>query len=183
MWFTENPWPPMILLALAACVAFGLWMTGRKAKYLALALVMALAMPGVYFVEQAIVTDAETIEADVERLVAAFQRKDLEATLGFFSKQAVGWRNTVTLALTMVTVEDDVSVKDLDVTMFAQNSRADSHFRANGRVSFQGSAPSFQPSRWILTWQKEDGAWKIIEVQRLNPIKDEKLQIFEAKSL
>jgi hypothetical protein len=35
------------------------------------------------------------------------------------------------------------------------------------------------PSRWEVGWRKEAGEWKILEVTRLNPLKDEPMEIFQ----
>jgi hypothetical protein len=32
-------------------------------------------------------------------------------------------------------------------------------------------------SRWDLTWQKQGGDWRIIEIQRLDPISGERMNI------
>lgn len=180
-WFTENPWPLVVLLGIGGGILLAAWSSSRRKVWLAASLSAVGAAVAVYFVERAIVTDRERVEQNVLDLTAAFQRHDRDKTLSFFSLQAPEWRNIVELALERVAVKDDLSVKDMSVRLSNENTRAVSHFRANGTVSYEGNSLGHQPSRWELTWQKEAGDWKIVEVKRLNTIKDEKLEIFEQR--
>ena len=91
------------------------------------------------------------------------------------------WRKQVQLALKLVRVQG-IDVKDLSVKLFGQGTGATSLFRANGRVTFSGMDAGHQPSRWKLTWQKEQGEWKIVDVVRLNPLKDEPMEILENRA-
>jgi hypothetical protein len=66
--------------------------------------------------------------------------------------------------------------------MSNENSRAVSLFRANGVVAVKGlGAQQQMASRWQVTWQKEGNDWKIVEVVRLHPYKDESMQILEQR--
>lgn len=58
-WITENPWPLLLLLAGAAVVS--LILGDAKGRMIALAFVLIAA--GVYFLESAIVTPAEDVDA------------------------------------------------------------------------------------------------------------------------
>lgn len=181
MWFTENPWPPIFILAILACVLGAAWLSQRRGIWLIGA---ALALGGcgaIFFVERGIVTEGERVETNVLQLVSAFQKKDRPATLAFFSKQAPKWRDVAERALDTVKVEDDLDVKDMSVRLFSEGSQAVAHFRANGTVEYKGMR-AHQPSRWELHWQKEGTDWKIIDVVRLSPFKDGQLQIFEART-
>ncbi|MFN0051382.1 MAG: hypothetical protein ACKV0T_04280 [Planctomycetales bacterium] len=181
MWFTENPWPPILILGIVACVCLGSWYSHRKLLLLIGALVTIIAAVATYYVERAIITDGEQVEANVRSLTAAFQRKDRTATLAFISPNSTEWRDVVTSALEWVDVDPDLDVKDLQVTLYGENSQALSHFRANGTVKFKGFSAGFQPSRWELRWQKEGTEWKIIDVVRLHPLKDQRMQVFDQR--
>ena len=181
MWFLETPWPPLVLLGAAACVCVALWYSRRRAAWLAAAFGLALAGVAVWFVERAVVTEAERVERSVYDLAAAFKRDDREAVLSFFSLQADDLRQLAERTLDEVDVSDDLDVKDLDVRLFAAGSRAESHFRANGSFVWRSMPLGPYPSRWLVTWQNEGGGWKIIEVQRLNPINARPMEIFEQR--
>jgi hypothetical protein len=181
MWFTENPWPPIFLLGITACALGAAWLSQRRGIWLIGSTLALLGCAGVFWVERVIVTEGERVETSVHQLVGAFQKKDHPATLGFFSKQAPKWRDVAEQALNTVNVEEDLDVKDMSVRLYSEGSQAVSQFRANGTVEYKGFR-SHQPSRWELHWQKEGSDWKIVDVVRLSPLKDEKLQIFEART-
>lgn len=184
-WFTENPWPPALICVAAAGIAVGWAQSRSEARDRKLgfggALVAILAALGIFPLERSIVTDRERIEGEVRQLVADFTAQNEEATLAHFSPGAVEWRKQVQLALKLVKVQG-IDVKDLSVKLFGQGTGATSLFRANGRVTFSGMDAGHQPSRWKLTWQKEQGEWRIVDVVRLNPLKDEELGILENRA-
>jgi hypothetical protein len=183
MWFTETPWPPIFILLVVCCFLVAAWQGSKRAVYLIWVGVLLAACAGVYFYEQATVTESERVEQNVHDLVHAFQRKDKQTTLNFFSPQADQFRSTVEKAIELVDVRDDVDVKDVNILMMSENTQAVSQFRANATVSVRGLVDyTHQPSRWELTWQKEAGEWKIVAVQRLNPVTGEKMGIWQQSS-
>jgi hypothetical protein len=180
-WFTENPWPPIFVLGIAACAMLAVWSSQKRAIWLMGSLTVVIAAVAVFIVERSIVTEGERVEKKVLELTAAFQLRDKDRLLSFFSVRAPEWRLIAETALERVTVKDDLSIKDMSVRVTNENSRAISRFRANGTVLFEGNNVGHQASRWELTWQKEGNDWKVVDVQRLGLIKDEKLGIFEQR--
>lgn len=173
MWFTETPWPPIFLFCLSACILLTVWYAKQKATFLVVAGLMLVAAVGTYFVEQLIVTDAEKIEQNVHDLAAAFQRKDADATLNYFSVQAPDLRALVSAAIAYVDV-NNLDIKDVQVSLVAAKSRGLSTFRANGTATVPSmSASQHMATMWRLTWQKEAGDWKIVEIAELNPMNGE----------
>jgi len=179
-WFTENPWPPIVILAIAAIACLAAWTSQKRGFWLVGGILSVAAIVAVYVFERSIVTDAERVEQSVHALVAAYSRKDRDGTLAFFSVQAPELRGRVEQALSLVELPNGIDIKDMRVRTTNENTRAFSHFRANGTVLVHGVS-THVASRWELTWQKEEGQWKIIEVQRLNPFKDEKMDIFDQR--
>ena len=181
-WLTETPWPLVLILAVAACIMLAIWSAQKRGVWMMGSLGLILAAVAVIFIEQSIVTESERVEQQVLDLTSAFQRKDHDRTLGFISRQAPELRNMAEFALENVTVQDDLKVKDMHVRVTNENTRAVSRFRANGTISFQGTNFGPQPSLLEVTWQKENGDWKIIGLRRLNPIKEnEEMRMFEQK--
>jgi hypothetical protein len=180
-WLTENPWPLILLLALAAGVMLAFW-TSQKRGIWVLGAVAALACAvAVYFVEKAFVTEAERVENKVHAVAEAFTRQDREGTLAFFSVQNAPLRETVVQALDWVELPNGVDIKDMSVRLSNENTRAVARFRANGTVSYKQQGAQHYPSRWEVTWQKEAGDWKIIAVDRMHTIRDEKVGIFDSR--
>jgi hypothetical protein len=181
-WFTETPWPPIFILGIAAALLLAIWSSQKQGSWLIGAVILCMAAVAVFFVERAIFTEAERVEQNILDLTAAFQRKDRERTLSFFSMQAPDLRDMAVYALNLVDFPKGIDIKDVSVRLTNENTRAIAHFRANGTVSVRGFATQHAASRWQVTWQKEGNDWKIIDVVRLDPIKDEKMPILEHRA-
>jgi hypothetical protein len=179
MWFTENPWPPMLLAGLGSLVCFGLWNSDRRNIYFILGLLL-LAMTGViYVVERAIVTEGEKLQLQVALLCDQFRKRDM-AALDHFSSTAPELKATCTAAMHSVEIGNDLRLTDFSTKFMSQNSQANVHFRANATITVLGTS-KFYPFRGLLTFRKEGGAWKIVDVQRLDPIKGDKIGIMDAR--
>ena len=179
MWFTENAWPPMLLAGLGSLVCFGLWNSDRRNLYLISAIVCLGIVGVVYAVERAIVTDGEKVQGDVAQLCDQFRKRD-PAALDHFSANAPELKALCKRAMEAVEIRDDLRLTDFHTKFTSQNSRASVHFRANATVSVGGFS-GHQPFRCILDFQKEGGAWKIVDVQQLDPIKGDKMSVMERR--
>lgn len=182
MWFTETAWPPTILmiLAVAACLYFGL-RRGNK-KWLIAGIVLALAIPVVFVVERSIITPGEEIEALIGELRDAVVAQDVDATLAFLSPRAIKEQVLIRTGMSLGHIKPDVDITDLDVNVTA-NTTAASHFRANGTFVLDApliSGEKHVATRWRLLWRREAGEWKIYGIERLDPITGEVISILEA---
>jgi hypothetical protein len=182
MRLTENPWPVALLLALCSAACAVLFRQRQQNIFRAASGLCLLLTGATFIVERAIVTDRERLEQNISLLASAFERKDSAAVLNAFSAGAGKWRDLASDALEWVTIKGQLSIKDVSVRLYGYESRAVTHFRANGTVEFKGVDLGHQPSRWELTWQREHGGWKIIDVRRLNPFSDEEMQPFEQRT-
>ena len=180
MWFTETPWPPILILCVFGVLLFLGWVSQRKTGYLA-GVALCLALCGLVFVvEQQIVTETERVEQRLLDFTAAFQRDSLQRgllnavigggpeleSLKFLQGDEV--RRLATHALDLVDIQDDVRISDIRTKMSNKDSRAITQFRASASVTVSGFSAVRQPSRWELTWGKEDGEWKVLRATRLN---------------
>ena len=171
MWFTETPWPPILAISVLAALLIAAAYSKQRSIYLLGVAALVLISGAIYVVERLIVTESEKVEASVYGITSAFQRADLEGTLEFFSPEDSEDRALVETALNMVTVEDDLRITDVQITMSAEETLAVSHFRANATVHAKGYGNiSRHPSRWELTWRREQGEWRVVRVQRLHPL-------------
>jgi len=179
MWFTEDPWPPMLILGLVGLVGIGWWLSSQRVLHLSLAILAVVLAGGVYLIESAIVTPAEQVEQLVGQLCDEFRRKDPQA-LTHFSAQAPELRLMCQTAMALVDVAEDLRLTDFQTTVTNAGSRAVCHFRANATISLAGHGKvGRQPARFELTWIKEGDRWKISRIRRLHPIKDEELGVLD----
>lgn len=179
MWFTETPWPPILILSVIGVLLFLGWVSQRKMGYLA-GVALCVAFCGLVFVvEQQIVTETERVEQRLLNFTAAFQRDSLQrgllnAVLGGPEPESLKFihgdevRRMATQALDLVDIQDDVRISDIHTKMTNKDSRAITQFRASASVTVSGYNAVRQPSRWELTWGKEDGEWKVLRATRLN---------------
>lgn len=182
MWFTENPWPPMLLCGIGLLIGLGMWASSQRVLHLGISLLSLLLAGAIFFIEQAIVTPAEVVEQNVVRLCDEFRRKQPVA-LDYFSPTAPDLRQMAAGAMEMVTIGDDLSVTDFQTTITNQGSRAQCHFRANATISLAGAGNvGRQPARFLLTWAKEGADWKIISVKRLNPINGSDMGMLDSRA-
>src|SRR5262249_42389860 len=133
-WFTENPWPLMILCGIGAAVLVFLWSWQKRAAHLLSALGLVLLALVIFIAERQILTDAERVERNVYGLTRSFRLKDKPTTLDYFSPQADDLKKIIEWAWDYVEVRDDMRISDMSVTMPDQNT-AVSQFRANATVS------------------------------------------------
>jgi len=178
MWFTENPWPVVVIcLIVTAIFAARAIQTGLGRNWLLVGLGVLLAV-GTYLAEQSIVTPAEEVELRVHEAIDHCIEGDVNSVLGMISEGQPGMRVLAMAGLSMADIHDDMRITDLNVRMTAQNSRAISHFRANGTISAGGvSMTGHATTRWEVTWQQENGEWKIVDITRLHPINGEPMEV------
>ncbi len=180
MWFTEDPWPPMLFCGVGILIGLGMWASSKRVLHLGIMFASLFLAAGIFFVEQLIVTPSELVEQQVVRLCDEFRRKQ-PAALDHFSPNAPELRAMAEGAMAMVTVGDDLSVTDFKTTITNQGSRAQCHFRANATISLTAAGNvGRQPARFVLTWAKEGGDWKIIGVKRLNPVNGQDMGMMQA---
>jgi hypothetical protein len=183
-WFTDNPWPLVVLLGIAAGAMVAVWSSQKRGIWLMGALACVLAGAAVFVVERSIITERERVEKSILDLTAAFVREDRETVLGYFSVQAPDLRAIAQQGMEMVDFPNGIDIKDMSVHVSNENSRAISRFRANGLASISLAGLSGQhqfASRWEVTWQKEGNDWKIIDVVRLHPLKEERMRILDQR--
>lgn len=177
-WFTETAWPPIMILATAAGAGVALFFTTQRVKYLAALLPLIVLGPVIYAYEQRITTERERVEESIFGVTSAFERQDRPEVLKYIGGQEIVMRKIAEWALDTVKPEGPLNVTDVSVAMHNNDSRATSHLRVNGAISVMGMGDvGHRASRWELTWQKEGGEWRIIDIQRLDPISGERMNI------
>lgn len=180
MWFSEDAWSPIFLIGSVGVVLAFVSIAQQKMKLMAVAVLLAIACGAIYYIEQQIVTDGEKIEMQIHELAADFQRNDFEAVAAHFSPQSKTLQNVAMAAVTMVDIDDDYRITDLQVKTTAENTLAEAHFRANVTATVVGYGNvGRQPTRWKVNWQKVADEWKIIDVTRLQVIGDQEMGILD----
>ena len=187
MWFTEDAWSPIVVIAVATIICLIAWSSTQRPRYLTGVGILIFAALMTYFVEQVIVTDSEKVETELTDLIDTFivesqaiskldQTQVIECER-FFSEQNTIDKARVRAALVVARVENDTRITDVQTRLTNENTRAITHFRANGTVGTSTTGGGHFASRWEMTWQKEGGEWKITSTRMLNPMNGEDQQI------
>lgn len=171
MWFTENAWQPMLLFALLGMICGMTWYRRLQSRYLIMLGACLVLSGATWFIERTIVTNREQVHDSIVGITSAFQKRDLDQTVGYVSKQAQDLRFLIGYAYNLVEIKDDMRVTDIEIDLKNRNSRAKSRFRVNGTINaLQGGYTGHQPTRWEATWQIEEGEWRMIDIIQLDPI-------------
>lgn len=171
MWFTETPWPPMVIFAVTAIFCGWMWWERRQSWWVVGAIGCVALTVGTWIFERSILTPGEQIEGHLHAMAEAFREGDRDELLSYISLRADRVRDYVDVGLFTVTEVEHLRITDTDVSLLAAGSRAKLHFRANGSFSIRGYGDAgHRATRWEMTWQQEGGLWKVIEIQRLDTI-------------
>ena len=177
MWFTETAWPPIVILGALAVALFAAWYRTRHAPLLAAAVLLLLACPVIWYFERTTITPAEEVEAVQFGLINAFVHNDAERAAEYISVRSPELRTAILVALSQIDVEGELRVTDMSVRMTSANSRGLCHFRANGTITVPAVGHrGHHASRWLFTWQREANEFKLLRVQRLNPMSGEEIE-------
>ena len=76
MWFTENPWIPMLICGACGLICLGVWNSQRRNLQFYLALMFLGCTGLIYVVERAIVTEGELLQQDVIQMCDQFRHRD-----------------------------------------------------------------------------------------------------------
>ncbi len=179
MWFTENPWPPMLIAALAAVVFLMMWSSNRRGLHFVLAAACLLAGAGIYLLERLIVTEGERLQQHVVQLCLDFRDKKPEV-VGYVSDSFPQLKDLFTEAFATVTIQSDLRMSDFQVKLTDDNSHGTVRFRASATINVSGYGDvGYQPAQIELVFQREKGEWKIIEIKRFNPINGKELDVLQ----
>ena len=174
MWLTENPWPPMIIAAIVALIYLGMWNSNRRGLHLVLALFFALLCGLIYPLERLIVTEGERLQQQVRQL--CFDFRDKKDVIHYVSDSRPDFKKLFEEAQAMIAVQKDLRLSDFETRMSDDGTRGTVHFRANATVVVFGNEVGYQPARLILTLLREKGEWKIIDIERLNPLNGQRME-------
>ncbi len=175
MWFTENPWPPILIVGLVALVYLVLWNSNRRGLHLVLAMVCVLLCVGIYGVERSIVTEGERLQHHVVQLCHDFRDKK-PGVVDYVSPTQPKLKAMFEDALATVTVQSDLRLSDFQTKLTNENSRGTVRFRANATINVVGYGDvGYHSVQVEFTFARENGVWKIIDIKRFNPINGKEL--------
>lgn len=178
--FAETPWPGIILcggVALLCLLAYG---SSQRRKFLTGVLIAVAVAPLFVLWDELVQTESEQIEAAIVTMADDFRHSNTDAVLVWFHPQDAKLQAIVRTASELVTVTSDVRITSVVVTLSDGEQQATSDFRANAEFDVRGiGGVGRQPTRWLLTWRKFDGQWRIVGIERRNPLTGEPMGVFE----
>lgn len=177
-WITENPWPGILGIAGVGLVLLIVG-TGRTKAASLICLLLAIAL---YVVESMIVTTGEQLEANLNEMLDGFRYRDINLIASHLSANAQGLKETANEGLQLVEVSRSFHIKDVDTKISEDGKSAWVELRGNGLLTVRiNNTPYHTATRWKTLWKQQvDGAWKLVEVHRLNPVNGDEMGIFTA---
>lgn len=176
-WFTENPWP--LILILVGISAVGALLGGLRGRNLAAGSLLLAA--GLYFLEAAIVTPAEQIETRLESLLDGFEQNDLRIIAEHIDDQSPGLIREAERGLELVTLDPHFHMQNIRVHLRDDGEAAEVELRANGTMTLRRSGGSQHvATRWKTVWTRHQDVWRLSEVHRLNPVTGEQIGLLDA---
>jgi hypothetical protein len=170
----DNPWPLVItfLLAAAICVASAV-LTGRG-KPLAAAALLAAVVLALFVFDGLVETPGEEVAGVLDRLTEAARRRNADSLVHAFS-QAYQYGNfdypriAASIRREIARFQPRaVHLSGVEIEADRQTALARFVVVASGRYS------EFEVNQYLLrlavTFQREAGEWRIVRVQRFEPI-------------
>ncbi|GAB4143211.1 MAG: hypothetical protein Tsb009_14170 [Planctomycetaceae bacterium] len=180
MWFTETPWPPIMICAAGTLLLLIAWKRNARSLYLYGIVSLVIAAAAIFFIERTIVTEVEKVEQLTLDLTDAVKQDDVKKVTGLID--SFPYRKIAEYGMSQYRVDDTTTISDLSARWDDDEKTIISHFRATGRVKTKpaGYWTRQVPTRWELTWKKnENGEWKITGIQRLHYTSGEKQGTFD----
>lgn len=175
-WFTENPWPLIMLLVGFAVLALIL---GQSKARLG-AVVLLLLAAGVYLLEGMIITPSERIEVTLQAMHKAFVADDLTTINSMIADESPQLRETAKKGLGLVDLDDGFHLQDVVVTLADDQKSAEIQLRANGTVQLRdNSVTTHVATRWRTKWVAKDEKWLLSDVHRLDPMTGNEIGVLE----
>ncbi len=182
MWVIENPWPPIVLCIFVAIVTAVQAIKHRSKLLWGLTGLLVLAAVGCYVADWLIVTEREKLEQRLDDLGEAVRQLNSARVVEYLSPAALPERAIVQTGMALIESIENLNWRVVSIQMKADDSLADTDVRANATVRLRGGLDlGHQPTRWLLSWRREGGQWKIIRIQRLNPVTGESIPVLRGR--
>jgi hypothetical protein len=169
----------MIIAAIVALIFLAMWNSNRRNLHLILAVACLLLAVGFYYLERIIVTDGERLQEIVVHLCQDFRDKNPRVS-EYVSDTHPEYKVMFATAMAMVNVHNDLRLSDFQTKINEKGTEGTVHFRANASLTISGFGDvGYQPARLVLTFQREKDGWKIINIQRLNPLNGKDMGVLD----
>lgn len=176
-WITENPFPLLLIFGLLALALFAAWGNSKKPGYFFTGVgMMALAIVAL-LTEQVIVTPGEEVEARTSQLCREFQRKDPHI-FTMISAQSPELKTLIETGFKVVQVSDDLHIDHMETRTIESGNRVVIRFRIRATMTIEhlGNVGS-RTGLFELVWVREAGDWKLLRVNRLNPVTNDPIEV------
>ncbi|MDA0834430.1 MAG: hypothetical protein O2955_07300 [Planctomycetota bacterium] len=180
MSLSETPWPGIVLCGLVALFCLLAYGSTQRRNVLYIALASVAFAPLFVLWDELVETESEIIGAAVVDMANDFRHGDVDGVLAWIDPHELKLKGVVYAAAELVDVTSDIRITAMDVKLIEGTNDATSDFRANADLNVKGFGNvGRQPTRWLLTWRKENDQWRIIGIDRKNPLTGDPIRIFD----
>ena len=168
-YFTENPWPILFLLALTELVLIITIKIRGQGVWLKLAFAVPAVAVVVVVVELLIVTDRETVRADVRDFARAVRAEDVDRVVGHISRSYddgnqdyEAFKSNVSTLLQWIDLDSAVIL--FEEVKKLRDGRISARFKAITTGQVHNVPYGTHHSRWQLYYRYENGQWKVSQI-------------------
>lgn len=171
-WFTQNPWPVVVLAVAAAAGCFGLAVRTGSRRWLAGSGLCPLVGLLAVAVDRLVVTDHEAVAELVERARSAVERNDIDGVLAMVDPQAEALRQSIRGALSAAVILD-ANVGDLRIEVGPEPDAARADFLGNIEARDRAGQSPYNRliQRFEVHLRRREGRWWITGVERREPMR------------
>ena len=179
--FSESYWPGIALCGIFAMLFLMIWNVTQKRRFMYASYACIAVSPLFVLFDRAQVTEREKIEQAVVSMTNHFRLGEIDRVVSWVSPDHKEVEAAIRGASKLVSVKSDIRLTDMRVELLADNSIGKIDFRANTELAVNGAGDvGRHPTRWLLTWHKEGGEWKLVQIERKNPLTGEIVGVFDA---
>lgn len=175
-YLNENPLPGILILV---CVAIIAWLSGSQTGKRISLLCIACSV-GLYFLEQALISTGEEVEAAVVEMLESFKDEDLNAIANQIADRDPELIRQAERGLGLVDLDSNFQLKSAETSVSDDQQTVTAFIRANGRVEISNPNPVSQhvATYWKTIWTLQDSKWKLKNVTQLNPTNGDEIDMF-----
>lgn len=170
-WFTQNPWPVVVLSIVAAICCFLLAVrTGNRRWLPGIAACLLIGLLALV-VDRLVVTDHEAVSELIEAARNAVEANDIDGVLAHVDPQAEELRGTIRSAMSAVVIHD-ANVGDLEIRFGPEPDTAHADFLGNIDARDRSGQSPYNRliQRFDIELRRREGRWWMTGMQMREPI-------------
>lgn len=176
MGLLSESWIPVSILSLGTLIGLIIWARHPGLLGKLLVFICAPLAIGIAIWDVVTISENERVAAQLTGIASAFEAKD--PNIGrFVSAQSPEVLMMIQSGMKTVDARD-IRLSEMNIRFTTDGSRAIVNFRASADLNVNGlGGVGRQPGSFETIWTREDNAWKLMRVNRKNPINGQAMEV------